>query len=254
MIGRLLEVRWIRILLVALGATSVAAAAPYAMRLTGGFRVTAVEVRGTRYMAPHAVLQASGIGADATVFDDIEPWREQLLAHPLIAAVRIERRVPGRIILTITEAEPIAYARTPELVPIDGQAHALPLATPQYALDLPVLAVQSRPASNGRFADRATAELAAALAVLRRHDPTLMAWVSEAAPALGGGVRLTLRGPTTAEALLPSPLTAERLQELRLILADLMARGELEGTARIEARFRDQIVVTPRRGTATEQG
>jgi cell division septal protein FtsQ len=254
MIRRLLAVRWIRILLLAIAATLVAAGAPYAMRMTGGFRITAVEVHGTRYMAAQAVLDVSGIGATATVFDDVEPWRERLLAHPLVRDVQIDRRLPGTIVLTVTEAEPIAYARTPELVAIDGHARALPLATTQYALDLPILAVQSRPASNGRFADRETAELAAALAVLRASDPALLAWVSEAAPALGGGVRLTLRGPTTADALVPTPLTAERLHELRLILADLMARGELESVARIEARYRDQIIVTPRRGIAREQG
>lgn len=252
--SRVLRVRWLRVAVLALAVTGTAAAAPFALRRTDSFRVAHVEVRGTHYMSPQAVLEASGITKDATVFDDIGVWHARLLAHPMIAAVEIERRVPGTIVLHVTESEPIAYARTPELVAIDAQAHALPLDPASAALDLPVLGTVSRPASNGRFADRATLELARAIAAVRAFEPALAAWISEAAPARGGGVRLTLRGPTRAVALLPSPLTAERLRELRLTLADLAARGELRGTTRIEARYRDQIVVTPGRDTDKGQG
>lgn len=249
-----LRVRWLRVAVLALAATAMAAAAPYALRRTGSFRIDHVEVRGTHYMTPQAVLQASGIAKDATVFDDVATWRSRLLAHPMIADVEIERRVPGTIVLHVTESEPIAYARTPELVAIDAQAHALPLDPTSAALDLPVLGTVSRPASNGRFADHTTLELARAIAAVRAFEPALAGWISEAAPARGSGIRLTLRGPTRAVALLPSPLTAERLRELRLTLADLAARGELRGTIRIEARYSDQIVVTPGRDTDKGQG
>lgn len=249
-----LRARWLRVGALALAATALAAGAPYALRETGSFRIDHVEVRGTHYMTPQAVLQASGITRNATVFDDDAEWRTRLLAHPMIDDVEIERRVPGTIVLHVKEAEPIAYARTPELVAIDAQAHALPLDPAMAPLDLPVLGTVSRPASNGRFADRATLDLAQAIAAVRAFEPALAGWVSEAAPAPGSGLRLTLRGPTNAIALLPLPLTAERLRELRLTLADLAARGELRGTTRIEARYSDQIVVTPGRNTDTGQG
>lgn len=254
MIRRLVHVRWLRVALVALAGTGSAAAAPLALRNTGAFRIAHVEVRGTRFMTPEAVLAASGIAADATVFDDPAAWRARLVTHPMIAAVEIERRLPSTIVLHVTEAEPIAYARTPELVPIDAEAHALPFDPSTAALDLPVLGVLSRPASNGRFADHATVELAAAMAALRAWEPALAAWISEIAPAQGGGIRVTLRGPTRAVALLPAPLAPERLRELRLTLADLARRGELQGIVRIEARYNDQIVVTPDRDAVSGQG
>jgi cell division septal protein FtsQ len=254
MIRRLLHTRWLRVALLAVLVTGLAAAAPLALRTTGSFRIEHVEVRGTHYMTPEAVLAASGIGARATVFDDPSAWRERLRAHPMIADVAIERRVPSTIVLHVTEAEPIAYARTPELVAIDGEAHALPFDPALAALDLPVLGMLSRPASNGRFADHATVALAAAVATIRAHEPQLAGWVSELAPAAGGGIRLTLRGPSRAVVLLPTTLTAERLRELRLTLADLGQRGELGDVTRIEARYSDQIVVTPGRDTARNRG
>lgn len=253
MIARPLRTRWLLVGGVALLATSAAAAAPLALRQADSFRITHVEVRGTRFMAPQSVLTASGITPSATVFDDFAPWRARLLSHPLIAHASIERRLPGTIVIRVQETEPVAYARTPELVPIDARARALPVDPTAELLDVPVLAVASRVATNGRFADRATIDLAAAIGSIRASEPMLAAWISEAAPARGGGMRLLLRGPTNAVALLPLPLTAQRLRELRLALADLAARGELQNTTRVDARYRDQIVVTHGRGAAMEQ-
>ncbi|MHB1170771.1 MAG: cell division protein FtsQ/DivIB [Longimicrobiales bacterium] len=254
MIGRVLRLRWLRVLGAALLVTGLAAAAPLALRANGAFPVERVEVLGTRYMTPEAVLAASGIAADATVFDDEAPWRARLIAHPMIAEVEIERRVPDTIVLRVTEAEPVAWARTPELVAISAEGHALTFDPTDEPLDLPVLGVVSRPASNGRFADHATVRMAAAMAAIRLHEPALAAWVSEIAPADGGGIRLMLRGPTRAEVLLPDTLTAARLRELRLTLAHLSSLGELSDLRRVEARYSDQIVVTPGRDRARNQG
>lgn len=253
MIRRVLRIRWLRVLGAALLLTGAAAAAPVGLRATGAFRVERVEVLGTRYMTPQAVLAASGIASDASVFDDFEPWRVRLIAHPMIADVEIERRVPDTIVLRVAEAEPVAWARTPELVAVSAEGHALTFDPTSEPLDLPVLGVASRPASNGRFADHATVRMAAAIATIRTHEPALAAWVSEISPAEGGGIRLLMRGPTRAEVLLPDSLTPERLRELRLTLADLAARGELRNVRRVEARYADQIVVTPGRDGARKQ-
>lgn len=254
MIRDVLRLRWLRVIALGLGVVGLAAGAPVALRAGGAYRIARVEVRGTRYMTPQAVLEASGIRQDATIFDEVEPWRAQLRAHPMIADVVIERRVPDTIVLHVTEAQPVAWARTPELMAISAQGRALRFDPTTEPLDLPVLGIVSRPASNGRFADHATVELAAAMATIRAHEPELAAWVSEIAPADGGGIRLTLRGPTRAVVLLPVPLGAGRLHELRLTLADLAARGELRGVERVEARYSDQIVVTPGRDGARKQG
>jgi hypothetical protein len=46
------------------------------------------------------------------------------------------------------------------------------------------------------------------------------------------------------EALLPVRPTGDQLTQLRLALADLAARGELDRVRRIDVRFRDQVVVS----------
>ncbi len=47
-----------------------------------------------------------------------------------------------------------------------------------------------------------------------------------------------------ADAWLPARATPTQLTQLRLALADLAARGELEAVRSIDVRFRDQVVVS----------
>src|SRR5690606_16473120 len=180
----------------------------------------------------------------ANVFDDPEPWRQALLAHPLVADARIERRLPGTIILRITETEPVALARTPELMPVDATGRVLPIDPAAQSIDLPVLNVASAVGDDGRLAEPAAISMLAAYERIRRFEPALAARVSEILPAHGGGLRLLLSDPPLAEVLLPADFGAIGLRQVQLALSDLGARDELPRVRRIDVRFRDQVVVS----------
>jgi cell division septal protein FtsQ len=236
-----------RLLLLAVGAsaiTSVAAGAPSMLRRVSTFKVERVEIRGTRYLAPYDALVQTGITRTSNVFDDYEPWRRRLLRHPLVLTARIERVLPSTIKVEITETEPIALVRTPDLTPVDARARALPIDPSTIDLDLPVLTRSAKPSAAGVFEDRATREAVAVLQVLRSKDLRLYSWISEIAPAADRGVLLRLREPVGATVLLAADTRALRLHELKVALADLSARGELQQLKSIDARFRDQIVVS----------
>jgi POTRA domain, FtsQ-type/Cell division protein FtsQ len=234
---------------------ALAALAPRALRRLDLFAIRRVETTGTRHLAAREAVAASGLVQSASVFDDATPWRAALLAHPLVAAVRIERRLPHTIILHIRETIPVAFARTPELRAIDARGRILPAA---YAdIDLPVLTFDSRVSATGRAVDRRTLRVVALLETVRRAEPALLGWVSEA-DAHRDGVRLVLRNATDADVLVPSHPSADRLRELHLTLADLAAPrvvtnarthrsraadSELSRVRRIDVRFHDQIVV-----------
>jgi hypothetical protein len=243
------------------GATGVliwlAAIAPFVLRHWAPFAVRHVEVIGGRHLSPAAAVAASGIEPTASVFDPPLAWRTALLAHPLVAAVRIERRLPHTIVLHITETVPVAFARTPELRAIDARGRILPADHAADDMDLPVLTFASRVSADGRAVDRRTLRVVRFLAEVQRTEPGLLGWVSEAGTH-GDGVRLVLRNATDADVLLATHPTPERLRELHLTLADLAtprvvtdtARGstravasELSRVSRIDVRFHDQIVV-----------
>src|SRR5690606_24631739 len=136
-----------------------------------------VEVRGTRLMEPAAALDALAIPAGATVFDDFAPWRARLLAHPLVADARIARKLPDTIVLDITETEPLALVRTPELRPVDVRGRVLPVAPGAAPLDLPVLGGRADVDATGRVRDETQRALLATLAIVRTAQPALAEWV-----------------------------------------------------------------------------
>lgn len=234
--------RWLVLGALALLLTATAAGAPNVLRRWDAFAVEHVEVRGTRYLPAYDALLQSGITRESNVFDDFEPWRAKLLQHPLVLDAAIERHLPNTIRVAITESEPVVLARTPELVPVDARGRALPIDPSSVDLDVPLLGMEARPNAKGEFADPAARQVIDVLAVLQRRNTKLYSWVSEAGQ-MRDGVRLELRSPAGAQALVSRNAQALRLNELQIALADLAVRGELSRLRTIDARFHDQIVV-----------
>lgn len=239
-----------------------AAFAPIALRGLSGFRVQRVEVNGLRYLTPQAAVDAAGMGSDSNVFDDPAPWLERLHTHPLVADVRISRRLPGTLVLDIQEAVPVAFARTPELRAISSRGQILPLDPSHEGLNLPVLTDATRVSGLGRAVDPATRAILRFLIDVQRVEPDLIDWVSEIGMD-GDAVRLVLRSAADAEVYVPPTPSADRLRKLSSTLAELATPGVVpsaDGTAartaeaelarvrRIDVRFHDQVVVSLRKG------
>ena len=235
--------RWALAATLAAGAAAAATQAPRLLRGMELFRVERVEVVGTRHLAPHAALAATGITGASSVFDDAASWRDGLLGNPLVADARVERRLPAGVVVSIRETEPVALAATPELRPVDGRGRLLPIDLATGSLDLPVLLVEAGVGGDGRLDHPGALALLAGYDRLRRLDPGLATRVSEIHPS-PGGFRLRLRWPAGAEALIPADAGPLQLRQLERALADLSARGELERLRRVDVRFRDQIVVS----------
>lgn len=252
---------WAIVLAVAALTTAGAAGSPYALRRVDAFRVQRVELAGARFMTPEHAVAASGISARSTLFDDFELWRRALESDPLVLRASVSRRLPGTLLLDVVEAEPIALVGTPELQPVDARGQVLPIDPAAFALDLPIMAGDPHVDSAGRVHDAALLGVIDALQRVREAQPWLASWTSELEP-VAGGVRLRLRWPASAEVLLPPAPETGRLHEVRLAVADLIARTgdgsarpagaapdvafgdtELARLVRLDARYRDQVVV-----------
>ena len=227
-----------------LGLIVLIACAPQLLRRVELFAVERVQVEGTRYLAPHEALERSGIASSSSVFDDAGPWRDSLLAHPLIEDARIERRLPSTLVVTVTEVEPVALAPTPALRPVDRRGTVLPIEPAQASMDLPILDLEAGVDSAGRLEDPEAMELIHELERLRRLAPAFAALVSEIGKAADGAVRIMLREPAGAEVLLPHEAGVDRLGQLARTLEDLGTRDELMRARRIDVRYRDQVVVS----------
>ncbi|MBW3554023.1 MAG: FtsQ-type POTRA domain-containing protein [Gemmatimonadetes bacterium] len=224
-------------LLAAGGATLV----PRGLRNVDSFRVQRVEVVGTRFLEPYSVVKAAGLGRDSNVFDDPAAWRAGVMTLALVSDVRIRRKLPATVEITVTEVEPVALVAGPELRAVDASGWIVPLDPASTPLDLPILSgVEAR---GGRLVPAEGAKQALdALLAIRRDAPELAGRVSqiERAPGL---LRVVFRDEA-AEALLPVEASELQLRQLRLAYADLVSRGELSNVRRIDLRFRDQVVVS----------
>jgi cell division septal protein FtsQ len=79
------------------------------------FRVGVVEFVGLEYLAPEDILARLAIPTDAHILVDLAPITERARAIPGIREVRVARRWPGTLVVTLREATPVA------LVPVKGQ-------------------------------------------------------------------------------------------------------------------------------------
>ena len=228
-----------------LGLTAAAAASsplwgPPVLRQVPLFDADRVEVAGTRLLAPHEVVAASGIRIGQSVWTDPAAWEAALRRHPVIARAEVERRLPATLRIRIVEKRPTAFVAAGTLRPATAAGEILPVNPARVSVDLPIAG--SAPDTATRVRDRATLRLLAEAGRLAEADPVLMARVSELRAEKGGAMRLVLAHPR-AEVLLPAGAAEPRLTQLRAALADVARRLPQDGRAQVDARFADQVVV-----------
>jgi len=221
--------RWKRLAGV-VAAVAVAASpwwGPLALRPFGFFAVRRVELIGVRYHSAESVTSALRIGREASVWDRLGPLEERLGALPGVAQARVERRLPGTLVVTVREVDPVALAASSDaLVPVGVDGRSLPYDAARVPVDVPVV-------------ERPDTGLLAALAVIRDSDPELFAKVSAARPGPGGSSELELEGGGRVR--LGSPLEPEVVRGVAAVERDLAARSQrwLE----LDGRFAGWVVV-----------
>jgi cell division protein FtsQ len=228
---------------------TIAASSPFwgppVLRRAPGFETRRVEVSGTRLLAPHEVLAASGVKMGDNVWSDPAAWEAALRRHPVIAEAEVTRLLPGTLRIRVTEKRPAALVQAGTLRPVTAEGQVLPVDPARVPLDLPLLRAPVRPDARGQITAAATRALLAEAGRLGDLDPALMARVSEVRPEPSGALRLVLTAPA-AEVILPAGANEARLVRLRAALADLERRVPPDSTrrrTRVDARWEDQIVV-----------
>jgi cell division protein FtsQ len=189
------------------------------------FRVRRVEVRGIRYIVPAQVLAQLKIDTTASIWDDVIPLERRVARLPQVRAVDIGRKLPGTLVIHITEDLPVAFIPSRDgLQAVDSAGRVLPIDASRVDVDLPVL-----PAADS--------------SLLR-----LVAEIHTSLPALYG--RLSdVRRTDRRELVLTLPdflvraragLTVNRLADIIPVEHDLARRGA--HVAELDLRFRDQVI------------
>jgi cell division septal protein FtsQ len=222
--------RWRLIAAVACGLAALASPfwGPPALGSLDFFRVRRVEVTGARYSNPDEIVSRLRIDSTASVWDKVEPLEELVRQHPSVREVRIKRRLPGTLVVEVTENPPVALVQVAGgLVAVDETGRTLPVDPTTVDVDLPVL----------RTRDSVALRL---LGGVREALPGLFARIGDVRRT-GGELAIRLNEPATRTVLAQSTLTVERLSEIIPVEADLVRR-KLAPTE-LDLRFKDQVVV-----------
>ena len=208
------------------------------------FRVRSVEIRGAHYLRPDEIVTRLKVDTLASLWDDLEPYRRRVRLHPQVSDVRIERKMPGTLVVIVRENLPVALVQTSGgLVPYDSMGQQLPIDPSRTNLDLPIVAT----------ADPVLLKLVGAI---RAGEPRVFARIEEARRVGRDEILLTLSpkaesgaraaGDTSTlqrkslRVRMPPGLSVERLADIFPVESDLARRQAR--VAEIDLRYRDQVV------------
>ena len=195
------------------------------MRELAFFRVRQVEVVGVQYLDPAIVVARLRVDTMASLWDNADKWVRRVQGHPQVAAVAVERRVPGTLIVRVTENRPVALVPHADgLRPIDAAGRRLPVDPAVVSMDLPIVSVHG-------------AAVWPMLDSLRAAQPALYAKVSDVRREGAHELRFSVAG-VLVRAL--DGIGARRIAEIVPVAEDLLHRRVR--VAELDLRYRDQVI------------
>jgi len=215
---------------------------PEALASMETFRVTDVQIRGLRYLPREEAMALLDVDPLTSVWTDIDAHAEGLRSHTLVKAVRIERLMPGTLLVEVTERRPVALVPTPTLEPVDAEGVRLPIDPARHRLDLPLLEVSELPADGARLIPDSARRLAAEVGRLQEADAAFLQRVSEVHWDPDGMVVARWSEPRVDFLFRPGT-SARRLREGFAVLGDALLREPAAVPTLVDLRYADQVVV-----------
>lgn len=222
------RVRRVSVLMAVLGGLSSPLWYRGALSRLDFFRVRRVEVVGARYANPDEIVSRMGVDSTASIWDDAGPLEARVRRLPSVRDVRVGRRLPGTLVVQVTENLPVALVPGASgLVAVDAAGQTLRIDPTAVDVDLPVL----------RGRDTLALRL---LGEIRNELPAVFARIGDLRRAPDGGIAIHFNEPAARVVLAPADVSMDRLFDIIPVEADLARRRV--GAAEIDLRYRDQVI------------
>src|SRR6185436_11820365 len=115
--------------------------APLLLRRMDFFRVRRLEIVGTHYIATSDIVARASVDTMRSVWDPTGPIAGRVQAYPGVQTVSVSRKLPGTLVITITERQPVALVSGPQgFRAYDARGVALPVDLTMGLVDAPVIA------------------------------------------------------------------------------------------------------------------
>lgn len=191
------------------------------------FRVRKIEVVGLRYTPPAEVLQRLRMDTTHSVWEPLEPLGARVAAHPQIERAVVTRKLPGTLVVDVTERRPVALVSVgAALRAVDERGVVLPLDPSRTPVDVPIVTAAPRDTSVYHL-----------LGAMQREAPRLYARVSAVRSTATDELLVQLAGLAVRTM---TSVTLARLGDIEPVERDL-ARRQLRA-AELDLRFRDQVI------------
>lgn len=213
-------------------------AAPEALARVEIFQARNHEFEGLRFLSGATVLNAAGIGPEASIWDDFEPWVERLEDHPLVVDARVRRRFPNTLVVTVQERAPVGLVPNPTLEPVDREGRFLPLDPSRFPLDYPVLR-PGRLSGEDELSQVQVRELAAAAEIMRQEGE-FWSGISEVAPGDHGDLVVRWGSPEVVFRL-TTPVEPRRIRAGMAALQHARDRTQGQTPRSVDLRFSDRV-------------
>ena len=189
------------------------------------FRLRRVQVVGARYVPADTIVTLLGVDTTRSIWDATDELAGRVRRHPQVSDVGIARRMPGTLVVTITERVPVAFVPSARgLEPLDAAGRTLPIDPSRVNVDLPILA-------------RRDTTVLRLLGELRERSPQLYERVS-AARRVGRNELLLELGTINVRTM--GDVNVDRLADIIPVEADLTRRQAR--VAELDLRYRDQVI------------
>jgi len=248
--------RWARVARTVLGASLVIAtsalvawAARRYVMTSPRFAVTDVEVVGGDRRTPDAVSAESGIGVGGNVFAlDLDAARAKILADPWISEATLARRLPGTILVQITERKPAALVAVGEPLLVTSQGEPFKRVEPGDPVDLP-LVTGLRPDDLTEDHEGATRTIRRAIDLAAEYEASSLSRRSplEEVHVSPEGTFTLVVGRSATELVLGGPPFRRKLDQAARVVAELDKRGAKADAIMLDNDGRpDRVVVRMR--------
>jgi cell division protein FtsQ len=200
---------------------------PRALARLAFFRVRKIEILGVRYADPAELLARLRVDTSRSVWDPLPPLADRVAAHPEVAHVEVTRKLPGTIVVDVTERRPVALVPSgATLRAVDERGVLLPIDPSRTAVDAPVVSAAPR--------DAAVYHL---LGAMQREAPSLYSRISSIR-STGGGEMLLQVADLSVRTM--TSVTLARLSDIDPVERDLARRQQR--ASELDLRYRDQVI------------
>lgn len=104
------------------------------------FAVREIRFEGLVHATDGDLLRRSGLAPGQNLFRvDLARAARAIESHPWVAAVRIDRRLPGVLVIEVREHRPAALVQLGSLYLLDDEGRLFKRAAPDDGLDLPII-------------------------------------------------------------------------------------------------------------------